>query len=64
MYELFPFVPSKTHTVITVGKYRALLTEEKRERCHCLFITVVCNVFRQTTLAKFGKSVSAWLLTP
>jgi hypothetical protein len=57
VHELFPFVPIKTLAVIMVGKYRALLTEEKTEPYHCLVVTVVCNVFRKTTLTEFGQSV-------
>jgi hypothetical protein len=51
-----PFVPSETHAVITVGKTE-LFTKEKTESWHRLFVTVVCNAFRKTTLTEFGKSV-------
>jgi hypothetical protein len=55
MHKPFSFVPSETYAVVTVGKYGALLTEEKTEPGHCLFLTVVCNVFRETTPTEFGK---------
>jgi hypothetical protein len=57
MHELFTFVLSGAHAVTAVGKYGMSLTEEKMEPCHYLFVTVVCDVFREIALMEFDKSV-------
>jgi len=51
VHELFPFVLTKPHAVVTVGEYRTLLTES----CHCLFLSAVCYVFGETALSELGK---------
>ena len=58
MHEPFSFVLSEMHSVVTVVKDGALLSEEKTEPCHGLFVTVVGNIFRETTLTEFSKSVN------